>query len=37
MTALILGAPPVAGALAAELAARGSATLAVPACAACGR
>ena len=35
--ALILGGPPVAGALAAELAARGSATLAVPACAACGR
>lgn len=35
--ALILGAPPVAGALAAELAARGSATVTVPACAACGR
>jgi hypothetical protein len=35
--ALILGAPPVAGKLAAELIARGSATLAVPACAACGR
>jgi integrase len=34
---LILGAPPVAGALAAELIARGSVTLAVPACAACGR
>ena len=34
--ALVLGAPPAAGALAAELAARGSA-LAVPACAACGR
>lgn len=34
--ALVLGAPPAAGALAAELAARGSA-LAVPVCAACGR
>ena len=35
--ALAAGAPPVAGRLAAELIARGSATLAVPACAACGR
>jgi hypothetical protein len=35
--ALSAGAPPVAGRLAAELIARGSATLAVPACAACGR
>jgi len=35
--ALIIGAPPVAGRLAAELIARGSATLAVPACAVCGR
>ncbi len=35
--ALAAGAPPVAGRLAAELAARGSATLAVPACGACGR
>jgi hypothetical protein len=34
--ALTAGAPPVAGRLAAELAARGSATLAVPACAVCG-
>jgi hypothetical protein len=36
-TALRAGAPPVAGRLAAELIARGSATLTVPACAACGR
>ena len=36
-TALRIGAPPVAGRLAAELIARGSATLTVPACAACGR
>jgi hypothetical protein len=36
-TALRTGAPPVAGRLAAELIARGSATLTVPACAACGR
>jgi len=35
--ALARGAPPVAGKLAAELAARGSAVIAVPACAACGR
>jgi hypothetical protein len=35
--ALARGAPPVAGRLAAELIARGSATLPVPACAACGR
>jgi hypothetical protein len=35
--ALRLGAPPVAGRLAAELIARGSATLTIPACAACGR
>jgi hypothetical protein len=35
--ALSAGAPPVAGRLAAELIARGSATLAAPACAACGR
>jgi len=35
--ALSRGAPPVAGKLAAELAARGSATIAVPSCAACGR
>ena len=35
--ALSRGAPPVAGKLAAELAARGSATIAVPTCAACGR
>jgi hypothetical protein len=35
--ALRAGAPPVAGRLAAELAARGSATVAVPACVACGR
>ncbi len=35
--ALTLGAPPVAGRLAAELIARGSATLTMPACAACGR
>jgi len=34
---LTAGAPPVAGRLAAELIARGSATLAVPACAVCGR
>ena len=31
------GAPPVAGRLAAELIARGSATLAIPACTVCGR
>jgi hypothetical protein len=36
-TALRIGAPPVAGRLATELIARGSATLTVPACAACGR
>jgi len=35
--ALICGAPPVAGRLATELIARGSVTLTVPACAACGR
>jgi hypothetical protein len=35
--ALARGAPPVAGKLAAELAARGSAVISVPACAACGR
>ena len=35
--ALRLGAPPVAGRLAAELIARGSGTLTMPACAACGR
>jgi hypothetical protein len=35
--ALAAGAPPVAGRLAAELIARGSATLAIPACAVCGR
>lgn len=35
--ALAAGAPPVAGRLAAELTARGSATLAVPACMVCGR
>ena len=35
--ALRLGAPPVAGRLAAELIARGSAALAIPACAVCGR
>jgi hypothetical protein len=35
--ALIVGAPPLAGRLAAELAARGSATLAAGGCAACGR
>ncbi|MGH3407367.1 MAG: hypothetical protein ACRDRJ_33430, partial [Streptosporangiaceae bacterium] len=35
--ALLRGAPPVAGRLAAELIARGSATLAIPCCAACGR
>ena len=35
--ALSLGAPPVAGRLAAELIARGSGTLAIPSCAACGR
>ena len=35
--ALARGAPPVAGKLAAGLIARGSATLAVPACAVCGR
>ena len=35
--ALAAGAPPVAGRLAAELIARGSATLTVPACAVCGR
>jgi hypothetical protein len=35
--ALSRGAPPVAGKLAAELAARGSATIAVPSCGACGR
>ena len=35
--ALAAGAPPVAGRLAAELIARGSATLAVPACTVCGR
>ena len=35
--ALHLGAPPLAGRLAAELAARGSATLAAGGCAACGR
>lgn len=35
--ALLLGAPPVAGRLAAELIARGSAALAVPRCARCGR
>jgi hypothetical protein len=35
--ALSAGAPPVAGRLAAELIARGSATLAVPACVVCGR
>jgi hypothetical protein len=35
--ALLAGAPPVAGRLAAELIARGSATLAVPACVVCGR
>ena len=35
--ALARGAPPVAGRLAAELIARGSATLTLPACARCGR
>ncbi len=35
--ALSSGAPPVAGRLAAELIARGSATLAIPACTVCGR
>ena len=35
--ALSRGAPPIAGKLAAELIARGSATLAVPRCARCGR
>ena len=35
--ALSCGAPPVAGRLATELIARGSATLAIPACAVCGR
>jgi hypothetical protein len=35
--ALSRGAPPVAGKLAAELAARGSAVITIPACAACGR
>jgi hypothetical protein len=35
--ALSRGAPPVAGRLAAELIARGSATLAIPACTVCGR
>ena len=35
--ALTAGAPPVAGRLAAELIARGSAALAIPACAVCGR
>jgi hypothetical protein len=35
--ALAAGAPPVAGRLAAELIARGSATLAIPACTVCGR
>jgi hypothetical protein len=35
--ALRLGAPPVAGRLTAELIARGSGTLPMPACAACGR
>jgi hypothetical protein len=35
--ALSRGAPPVAGRLAAELISRGSATLTVPACTACGR
>lgn len=35
--ALASGAPPTAGRLAAELIARGSGTLSVPACAACGR
>ena len=35
--ALSRGAPPVAGRLAAELIARGSAALTIPACAACGR
>jgi hypothetical protein len=35
--ALARGAPPVAGKLAAELAARGSAVITVPSCAACGR
>jgi hypothetical protein len=35
--ALSRGAPPVAGRLAAELIARGSATLTIPACSACGR
>jgi hypothetical protein len=35
--ALSRGAPPVAGRLATELIARGSATLAVPSCAVCGR
>jgi len=35
--ALCRGAPPVAGRLAAELIARGSVTLTIPACAACGR
>jgi len=35
--ALVSGAPPLAGRLAAELIARGSAALAPPACAACGR
>lgn len=35
--ALISGAPPLAGRLAAELAARGSTALSLPACAVCGR
>ncbi len=35
--ALCRGAPPVAGRLASELIARGSATLTIPACAVCGR
>ena len=35
--ALTAGAPPVTGQLAAELVARGSATLTIPACAVCGR
>ena len=35
--ALRSGAPPVAGRLAIELIARGSATLAIPECTACGR
>jgi hypothetical protein len=36
-SAVAIGAPPVAGKLAAELIARGSSALAVPACAVCGR